>query len=95
LEVLGCTPYYGKCPDLLVDGVWYEHEGYSNVNPKTNFSNMMKRGLRQSNRVIMEDCGLTDGYLKRNVLVRISENQRIREVLVRKGDEIRVIFKAE
>ena len=89
------TPYYGKCPDLLVDGVWYEHEGYSNVNPKTNFSNMMKRGLRQSNRVIMEDCGLTDGYMKRNVLVRISENQRIREVLVRKGDEIRVIFKAE
>ena len=89
------TPYYGKCPDLLVDGLWYEHEGYSNVNPKTNFSNMMKRGLRQSNRVIMEDCGLTDGYMKRNVLVRISENQRIREVLVRKGDEIRVIFKAE
>ncbi len=75
--------------------MWYEHEGYSNVNPKTNFSNMMKRGLRQSNRVIMEDCGLTDGYMKRNVLVRISENQRIREVLVRKGDEIRVIFKAE
>ena len=71
--------------------MWYEHEGYSNVNPKTNFSNMMKRGLRQSNRVIMEDCGLTDGYMKRNVLVRISENQRIREVLVRKGDEIRVI----
>ena len=93
--MLGCTPYYGKCPDLLVDGVWYEHEGYSNVNPKTNFSNMMKRGLRQSNRVIVEDCGLTDGYMKRNVLVRISENQRIREVLVRKGDEIRVIFKAE
>ena len=78
-----------------MDGVWYEHEGYSNFNPKTNFSNMMKRGLRQSNRVIVEDCGLTDGYVKRNVLVRISENQRIREVLVRKGDEIRVIFKAE
>ena len=89
------TQYYGKCPDLLVDGVWYEHEGYSNVNPKTNFSNMMKRGLRQSNRVILEDCGLTDGYMKRNVLVRISENQMITEVLVRKGDEIRVIFKAE
>ena len=89
------TPYYGKCPDLLVNGVWYEHEGYSNVNPKTNFSNMMKRGLRQSNRVILEDCGLTDGYMKRNVLVRISENQMITEVLVRKGDEIRVIFKAE
>jgi len=22
------TPYWGKCPDFCVDGVWYEHEGY-------------------------------------------------------------------
>ena len=22
------TPYWGKCPDFIVDGVWYEHEGY-------------------------------------------------------------------
>ena len=21
-------PYWNKCPDFLVDGVWYEHEGY-------------------------------------------------------------------
>ena len=65
------TPYYGKCPDLLIDESWYEHEGYTNVNPKTNFSNMCKRGLRQSGRIILEDCGLTDGYMKRNILVRL------------------------
>jgi hypothetical protein len=22
------TPYWGKCPDFYVNGVWYEHEGY-------------------------------------------------------------------
>ena len=22
------TPYWGKCPDFCVNGVWYEHEGY-------------------------------------------------------------------
>ena len=23
------TPYWGKCPDFCVNGVWYEHEGYN------------------------------------------------------------------
>ena len=22
------TPYWGRCPDFYVDGVWYEHEGF-------------------------------------------------------------------
>jgi hypothetical protein len=22
------TPYWGRCPDFNVDGLWYEHEGY-------------------------------------------------------------------
>ena len=89
------TPYYGKCPDLLIDESWYEHEGYTSVNPKTNFSNMCKRGLRQSDRIIVEDCGLTDGYLKRNILVRRNEGQRINEVWVKKGDNLRLLYKAE
>ena len=28
------TPYYGKCPDLLVNGIWYEHEGFCGEKPK-------------------------------------------------------------
>ena len=28
------TPYYGKCPDLLVHGIWYEHEGFCGEKPK-------------------------------------------------------------
>ncbi len=88
------TAFYGKCPDLQVDGVWYEHEGYATLNPKTNFSNMLKRGLRQSDRIIIEDCALTDSYMKRNILVRISENQCIKEVYVKMGCDIRLLFKA-
>lgn len=89
------TAYYGMCPDLMVDNVWYEHEGYNSENPKTNFSNMCKRGLRQSDRIIVEDCGLTDGYLKRNILIRQNEGQQIKELWVKKGNILRLIYKAE
>ena len=89
------TPYYGKCPDLCVDGNWYEHEGFTTINPKTNFSNMCTRGLRQSDRIIIEDPDLSDGYMKRNVLVRIAGGQKIKEIWVKKDDELRVLYKAE
>ena len=89
------TPYYGKCPDLCVDGVWYEHEGFVHDNPKSNFANMCKRGLRQSDRIIVEDCGLTDGYMKRNILVRIHEGQCIMELWVKDKTGLRLLYKAE
>ena len=89
------TPYYGKCPDLIVDGVWYEHEGFTKPNPKSNFSNMLRRGLSQSDRIIIEKCGLSDGYMKRNLLVRINEGQNIKEMWVKDGEDLRIVFKAE
>ena len=52
--------YWGKCPDFSVDDVWYEHEGYdvtkdlSNLHKRADtFSLMMRRGLKQSDRVIL------------------------------------------
>ena len=89
------TPYYGKCPDLIVDGVWYEHEGFTKPNPKSNFSNMLRRGLAQSDRIIIEKCGLSDGFMKRNLLVRINEGQNIEEMWVKDGENLRLVFKAE
>ena len=89
------TKFYGKCPDFSVDGIFYEHEGYVNKNPKTNLSNMLHRGLKQSNRIIIEDCGLTDGYIKRTILARIAANQDIKEIYVKTGENLRLVFKAE
>ena len=86
------TPYYGKCPDLLVDGVWYEHEGFTSVNPKTNFANMCNRGFRQSDRIIIEKCGLTDGYMLRSLEGQMKAGVRISELWVRDGDECRLVF---
>ena len=86
------TPYYGKCPDMIVDGMWYEHEGYTKVNPKTNFSNMCKRGFRQSDKIIIEKCNLTDGYMLRSIEGQMKSGVRISELWVRAEDGCRRVF---
>ena len=86
------TQYYGKCPDLQVDGVWYEHEGFSSVNPKTNFSNMCRRGFRQSDRIIIERCVLTDGYMLRSIEGQMKSGIRISELWVHSKGVCRQVF---
>jgi hypothetical protein len=95
------TPYWGKCPDFSVDGLWYEHEGYditkdlSNTSKRADsFSLMMKRGVKQSDRIILEDCGVGRSYIKRNIYNRIHfENQNISEVYVRTSDGLELLYK--
>ena len=58
------TKYDGKCPDLKVDDDFFEYEGFISDNPKTNFSNMLRRGLKQSSRIIIKDCNMTLTILK-------------------------------
>lgn len=87
------TPYYGKCPDLWVDGDWYEHEGYVHYNPKTNFANMCRRGFRQSSRIIVEDCGLTDGYMLRSIEGQLRAGVKIVELWVHTLTKCRLVYK--
>lgn len=92
---LAGTKYYGKCPDLYVDGVFYEHEGYAGCNPKRSFRNMCYHGLKQSNRIIIDDCGLTYGYMYRSILGRIERKENIAEVWVHSPSGLFMLFKAE
>ena len=89
------TQYYGKCPDLLVDGVWYEHEGFSGEKPKRSFRNMCYHGLKQCDRLILEDCGLTFGFMYRSLLGRIDRKEKIKEVWIHYEREIQLLYKAE
>lgn len=86
------TAYYGKCPDLMVDNVWYEHEGYNSANPKTNFSNMCRRGFRQSDKIIIEKCELTDGYMLRSIQGQIKSGTIISELWVHSEGICRQVF---
>lgn len=76
------TKYYGKCPDISIDGVWFEHEGFTGDNAKNSFRNMLNHGLKQSDRIIIEDCGLTDGYMIRSLEGRIKSGAVVSEVWI-------------
>jgi len=94
------TPYWGKCPDFCVDGVWYEHEGYDVEKDLTDkkkrvltFGNMIHRGMLQSERIIVEDCGVTERYIRRNIYNRIHcEKQNIKEVYMRVADGLKLLY---
>ena len=77
------TKYEGKCPDLKIDGLWYEHEGFITDNPKRAFSNMMSHGLKQSSRIIIDRPDLTERYMRRSIIERISRGESIDEVWVK------------
>ena len=76
------TKYEGKCPDLLIDGKWYEHEGFTSDNPKRAFRNMLTHGLKQSNRIIIDRPDLTDRYMIRSIYGHIKIGKDIKEVWV-------------
>lgn len=87
------TKYEGKCPDLNIDGKWYEHEGFTSENPKRALKNMLNHGLKQSNRLIIDRPELTDRYILRNIQARIKEGQDIIELwLIDKG-EVKLLYK--
>ena len=80
------TQYWGKCPDFTVNGIWYEHEGYDTnkdlSDPKKSrltFSNMINRGIKQSERIIVEECYVTRRFARRIIYDRINiEHQKIK-----------------
>jgi hypothetical protein len=95
------TQYWGKCPDFNVNGLWYEHEGYDTDKDLTNKRNransfcwMMRRGVKQSDRIIVEDCQVGRYFAKRTVYNRIHfENQNISEVYIRTATGLELLYK--
>lgn len=87
------TQYEGKCPDLCVDGRWYEHEGFVSKDPKRAFRNMMNDGLKQSDRLIIDKPNLTDAFMKRIIYQRIKDGQQISEVWLRTEEDIKLLYK--
>ena len=59
------TRYERKCPDLCIDGQYYEYESYVRPWNKRKLSNMLAAGLRQSDRLIIDNRdgdGVVDIY---------------------------------
>ncbi len=85
------TPYWGKCPDLWIEGKWYEHEGF--VSEKGQYERMLKRGLKQSARVVMEKTEQTDRHLRKLIKFRINEGQKIDEIWIKDKDNLTIFYK--
>lgn len=87
------TKYERKCPDLLINGKWYEHEGFTSTNPKNAFKNMLNHDLKQSDRLIIDKPNLTDAYMKRVIRQRIKDGHTIEEVWIKEGAELKLLYK--
>lgn len=88
------TPYYGKCPDLKVGNVFYEHEGFTSE--KHALSNMLRRGLKQSSRVIIDDDGSTLNHINKLINFRKKEGIVIDEVwIIKKDNTLVMVYKDE
>ena len=88
------TKYYGKCPDLKINGLWYEHEGFKSGKPKNAYRNMMNNGLKQSSRLIIDQPELNDTYIKKSIYRRTKVyNQAIDELWIRTDENVRLLYK--
>lgn len=87
------TRYVNKCPDMLVDDFWYEHEGFISSNPKNAFRNMLNDGLIQASRLVIDKPNLTEAYMKRVIRQRIKDGQMIDEIWVKDGTSIQLVYK--
>jgi SPP1 gp7 family putative phage head morphogenesis protein len=86
------TPYYGKCPDLKVNDLLYEFEGFESLSKNT-LSKMITRGLKQSSRIILKDDGSTKNHILKLIKFRKKEGQFIDEVyILRKNGNLDKIY---
>lgn len=83
------TIYERKCPDFMVNGVFYELEGFDG---KGYYSNMLKRGLKQSSRVIIAKTDETESYLKKLIKFSIFEGKKIDEVWILDKGKISLFY---
>ena len=61
---------------------------------RNSIRNMLKRGLRQSSRIIISDTGITDNFILRLIRARIHEGQNIDEVWkMNKNGKLKLLFK--
>ena len=90
------TKYYRKCPDLLIDGKFYEVENYLPPFTKDKVNGMFSRGLKQSSSIIINNTkGASDRYIKQLIYKRLHIGQNIDEVWLYEKGKIRLFYKKQ
>ena len=88
--------YERKCPDLLIDGVFYEYESYSRPFKARKICHMVRRGSEQSERIIIDNNkGVSDRLLMdriQRILNDQSFKRKILEIYVYEKGAIRKVL---
>jgi hypothetical protein len=91
------TVYERKCPDLIIDGVFYEYESYRSPFKKEKISHMIKKGALQSSRIIIDNNkGCSDRFILSNIYNRVrnkAAKSNIDEVWVYEKGKVRLLHK--
>lgn len=89
------TKFKNKCPDLRINGKFYEFEGYERPWNKRKISNMLSHGFAQSDRVIIDNGGgASDRFIKKAINARRGlPNAQIKEVWIYEKGKKRLFFK--
>ena len=75
------TKYENKCPDLRINGKYYEFEGFVKPWSKDKIGRMLSHGLKQSSRIIIDNNkGCSIRYLRKRVLDHIKGGAHVEEV---------------
>jgi hypothetical protein len=80
------TVYEKKCPDFMVDGKFYELEGFTGNKRMRSFRNMITRGCTQSDCLVIEDCGISRRWAEKNIGLRVTQGAKISEVWILEKD---------
>ena len=91
------TKYNRKCPDLIINGQFYEYENYMPPFKKEKISNMLSRGLKQSSRIIINNNkGANHRIIRRNIYNRTAiEKQNIDEVWIYEKGKVFLLYKKQ
>ena len=88
------TKYENKCPDLRINGKFYEFEGFVKPWTKDKIGRMLSHGLKQSSRIIIDNTkGCSHRYLRKRILRYIEMGAKIDEVLIYEKGILTPIYK--
>ena len=91
------TVYFRKCPDLLIDGEFYEYESYIRPFKSQKISHMIKRGAEQAGRIIIDNNkGASDRFIINMILKRLNDKNmknEIHELYVYEKGAVRLLFR--
>ncbi|GHT69198.1 hypothetical protein FACS189452_09780 [Bacteroidia bacterium] len=91
------TVYERKCPDLIIDGKFYEYESYTPPFRSGKMANMISHSIKQSNRIIINNNkGCTDRFVINNIGRRLHDKSfskySIEEVWVYEKGKVRRLW---